>query len=206
MNDEKSLYDEQKKLEEQEGITFYYDREKRLSRMSSNRSLYEDASLKRGFFKVLVNAPGGKYMIIAIFVMLAVILLLGVFNKKNEDVVAGVCANLSAFCFEDKIFVTVKLTDDAQSNVLKEKLGNGLQNDAQNLDQNAPQDSFIRAEVFAVDANGNTLEQKTLYNLQSGDDGAYFFRTTFGDYEVQKIDVVLYVGSESKKLSANVSR
>ena len=100
--------DARKKLEEQ-GVVFYYNREERLKRMPESAKLYNgELQRKRGLFRALIDAPGGKYILSAIGILVAVIAVLAILHKPNENSIGGITATAKAFAYEDKIYVNLK--------------------------------------------------------------------------------------------------
>ena len=90
----------------EEELTFYYSREKRLERYSENKKLYDGSMvMKGGFFSVVVNSPGGKYMILAIFFLIAVIVIFGMTEDDvNTATFRGINARLDAFQYDDTTY------------------------------------------------------------------------------------------------------
>lgn len=205
--------DARKKLENQ-GITFYYDREKRLERQPKLKPLYDGSLIReRGFFAALKNAPGGKCLLAAIALLLVLVAFLSVFDKRNEDALNGVSFSLAAFAFEDTVYVTVKC--DAQK-IAAEK--NAPQNTARKTETaNAPADtpagaataSMQQAQEVSVlftaeDESKTVIDKKTVSGVYTGSE--LLLRVTFTDYDVVKIVAAVTIDGTEKTVSAAVSR
>lgn len=102
-------------MHEEDQLTFYYDREKRLERYSENQKLYNGEMIpKSGFFSVLVNSSGGKYMLLSIFFLLAVIVIFGLSGMDANFVNAdGVSAQLEAFQYEESTYAICILKENS---------------------------------------------------------------------------------------------
>lgn len=174
--------DMQRLRAEQEGAVFYYDRKKRLERMPKNASLY-DGSLtsNRGFFRVLTAAPGGKFLLTGIGMLVAVILLLSVFNKSNTDTIDAIPVSLTAFSFEDTIYVTVKLAENQTH-----------------------EPCSVMVNFTALDKNQSPVELKQVQSAYTGTE--QLVRITFLDYDIAKISAVIDVNDLKKTVSVLVDR
>lgn len=200
--------DARKKLENQ-GITFYYDREKRLERQPKLKPLYDGSLIReRGFFAALKNAPGGKCLLAAIALLLVLVAFLSVFDKRNEDALNGVSFSLAAFAFEDTVYVTVKC--DAQK-IAAEK--NAPQNTARKTETaNAPTDTpagtataqQVSVLFTAEDESKTIIDKKTVSGVYTGSE--LLLRVTFTDYDVVKIVAAVTIDGTEKTVSAAVSR
>ena len=173
--------DARKKLEEQ-GVVFYYNREERLKRMPESAKLYNgELQRKRGLFRALLYAPGGKYILSAIGILIAIIALLAILHKPNENTVGGITASAKAFAYEDKIYVNLKFDKDEKA-----------------------KNAAVLAEVTAVNNEDTAVDSKTLTGEYTGEELA--LRTTFSDFEIQKVTVKITVNGEEKTLSTAVER
>lgn len=177
-----------KNLEANGDVQFYYSREERLERMPNSAKLYNgELSGNKGFFNVLVKAPGGKFMILAIVILVAVILILGVFNRQNEDSLCGVDVSLNAFLFEDTVYVTAKLNE---SKNFSELFGS--------------ETAEITVTFGAFDSNQSLIEEKNVTSVYNGEELA--LRATFTDFEIFKIVSYLQMGDNNISLSVDVEK
>ena len=173
--------DARKKLEEQ-GVVFYYNREERLKRMPESAKLYNgELQRKRGLFRALIDAPGGKYILSAIGILVAVIAVLAILHKPNENSIGGITASAKAFAYEDKIYVNLKFDKNEKA-----------------------ENAAISAEISAVNNEDTVVDTKKLSGDYTGEELA--LRTTFSDFEIQKVTVKITVNGEDKTLSAAVER
>lgn len=174
--------DERKKLEEQ-GIVFHsHSREERLKLNPENAKLYNgELRKKTGLFRVLLDAPGGKYMIFVIIILIGVIVSLAIFNKSNEDSIGGINTTIKAFAYEDKIYVNLKF--DANKDAQK---------------------AVIKAELSAIDKDGTVIDTKELTDEYTGEE--LTMRTTFSDYELKSITAHIALNGEEKTVSVLIER
>ncbi len=171
---------ERQRLIEQEGVTFHYSREEYFKNHPEVEKLHNGEMIpEKGLFKVLVKAPGGKFLLITIGILLAVIVILGVLHKPNQDFIGKVNMNLAAFAFEDTVYVTLKFdpSDDGTA---------------------------VAATVTALTTDNQTVAQRELSgNLN---DKELLLRTTFNDFEIYTVKASIKMNGQEKLLSVVVTR
>ncbi len=143
---------------------------------------------KRGLFRVLVSTKMNRMIFIAMVVMFAVVILISLFGKKShEDTVGGVFCSLSAFSFDDSVFVSMDMSRSTGSR-FRDGIGR--------MD--------VNVEFWAVDADGNDFERKEK-KFEFTDSGKKETgRITFSNYEITKIRAKVDCGGESVELSCKV--
>ena len=101
-------------MNNEEDLVFYYNREKRLERYSENKKLYDGSMvMKGGFFSVLVNSSGGKYMLLSILFLVAVIIIFGLSSIEGNFASAkGISAQLDAFQYEENTYAICVLKEN----------------------------------------------------------------------------------------------
>lgn len=173
--------EERKKLEEQ-GVVFYYNREERLKRMPENAKLYNgELKRKRGLIRVLLDSPGGKYILFVIVILIGLITAFTILDKPDENTVGGITASLKAFAFEDKVYVNLK------------------------FDKNeADLAAAVSAEINSVNTDEKITDTKTLTGEYTGEE--LILRTTFPDFEVKKVTAKIMINGEDSLLSVAVER
>lgn len=173
--------EERKKLEAQ-GIVFHYDRERRLENQPRIKAMYEkQENLPKGFFNVLKAAPGGKFLIITIIMLMAVIVLLGIFNRTGEDKIAGVPVSITAFSFEDQIYTTLKF--DAAENITQ---------------------GVISAEIAVMDSQSTIIDKKVYEQFYDGSE--LVIRTIFTDFDITRVVAVVRFNGEEKTIHTAISK
>ena len=171
---------ERQKLIEQEGVTFHFSHEKYLERHPEIKKLRSGEILpQKGIVKVLVKAPGGKFMLITIGILLAVIVILGFLHKSNQDFIGDVNMNLSAFAFEDTVYVTLKFDPS---------------NDG----------TAVLANVMALTHDEQIVAERELKGNLS--EKELLLRTTMNDFEIYTIKAIIKMNGQEKILSVLVSR
>jgi len=173
--------DERKKLEDQ-GVVFYYNREERLKRMPENAKLYNgELKRKRGLFRVLLDSPGGKYILFVIVILIGIITALSLLDKPDENIAGGITASIKAFVFEDKVYVNLKF--DKNEDILN---------------------AAVSAEINSVNTDEKITDTKTLTGEYKGEE--LILRTTFSDFEIKKVTAKILINGEDSTLSVPVER
>lgn len=171
---------ERQRLIEQEGVTFHYNHDEYLKNHPEIEKLHNGEMIpEKGLFKVLVKAPGGKFMLATIGILLAVIVILGFLHKTNQDFIGKVNMNLSAFAFEDTVYVTLKFDPSADG-------------------------TAVAATVSALTTDDQIVVQHELSGNLS--DKELLLRTTFNDFEVYTVKAAIKMNGQEKTLSVLVSR
>jgi hypothetical protein len=164
-------------------LVFHYNRAERISRAPQNvRDYYAGKSeMPKGLFKVLVASKFSRFMLVSVALLsIAFIFLARTTSDASSGTVAGIPAEVSAFSFDGGIYVSVELKGAA---------------------------GFVAAVPVTarVDFLGN--DKKVI--ASSAIEGIYtgkqeFLRTTFTDYDIMEIAVLLRAGDESSTLNAKV--
>ena len=167
---------------QEKGAVFYYNREKRLEHMPKNAALYDGSlSGSKGFFKVLTAAPGGKFLLGGIGILIAVILLISMFNKQNADTIDEIPVSVTAFLYEDSVYVTLKLAENQ-----------------------VHEPCSVAVNFGAIDENQVLLETKQISGSYDGSE--LLIRTIFTDYDVAKIAAIVTINGVEKTMSVLVDR
>lgn len=148
----------------------------------------------RGLFKSLVSTKGNRLMFVAMVLCFALVFIVSILsNKPNENTLDGVYCKMDAFSIEESVYVSIAMH---LSSSAREK-----------SDSEKPRHFF--AEVTALDSSGEEAGQEKLDFLYSfsKDDGAkdQFLRTSFSDYEIEKIKCTLFLAEEGNEQSVELS-
>ncbi len=165
----------------EEELVFYYNRAERLERAGENVRRYYDGTAPKppkGLFKALVHTKQSRVMLFAVvlsaLVVLAVAFLTGKTDSQSAD---GVRFSLSAFSFEDSVYVSVKLSPEKTA---------------------ASDGTFFKNIVFsALDKDKKTLISQKIALIYDGNET--YCRTIFADYDI--VYVQADIEAENKKLT-----
>lgn len=178
---------ENRRIIPDEELNFYYTRAERLKRAPENvRQFYDGTAPKppKGLFKALVHTKHGKFMLGAVLLSLVVVfvvLFLG--ERANVKSAGGITFTLSAFSFEDSVYVSVKAHESK---------------DAENLPVTVNiVFSALSEEKRPVSRRENTL----IYNGKEE-----FCRTIFTDYDIMSVHAQICVGGENVALHTRVEQ
>lgn len=169
----------------EEDLVFYYDRDERIKNAPKSVQDYYYGNMKPmkpGLFKALVSTKGNRVVFFVLIVCFAVVLAEGVFNKKNEMTFDGVPLTLSAFSFDETVYVSLAFKE------IEER----------------PCDKFFSCEISFLDAQKNPVETKKLNHHYDGSPS--FLRTTFTDYDIMYVTCNITRSDESAVLEVSVKR
>lgn len=164
---------------------YFYNREERIAKAPRNVQEYYNGGMRpvRGL-KVLFNKQNR-------FILLALVLFVGAawvysgFNSTRAYAnIRGINFELSAFEYEEEVFVSLKMKRSKKATDLSP--------------------AAINAEVFVIDPNNQVGDKRSLSYFYA--DGEQFLRTKFTDYDIIRIDMIVKIGEEEKELSAEVKR
>ena len=172
--------------ENQDGLHFYYDRNERLKNAPRMVKDYYNGNMKRpakGLIKVLVATKGSRIIFLTLVFVTALGIAISLLESTaNSDKKDGVRYSLSAFSFDEEIYVSVKLD---------EKAGYGKNTD-------------IYMTIIAKDKSGTVAAKNDLSGTYNGKE--CFFRTTFYDYDILEIEAVIKAGDNTFVLTAPVEK
>jgi len=173
----------------EEKLVFYYNREERLKRAPSIVQRYYrkegEFGMKRGLFRSLVATKANRIMLVTLGFLFAVVLFIGLFAKYEEGSLLGVGTALSAFSFEDTVYVSIKLDKPGK-----------------NFDQSIPLPVKANLSFFNIDEQ--LLEKQELTGKYEGNE--VFLRTTIRDYDIIKVIAIVEMADASAELKAQVQK
>lgn len=167
-------------------LLFYYNRADRLKKAPEVVQKSYNGELPtapKGIFEALVHTKSSRFLLIGLVVVLVAtvgIILLG----KNENVnsINSVEYNISAFSFEDQIYVSI------QPKVSKQEI----------------EQSTISIQIQAIDADNQVVNQKDIVKESITNDE--FIRTIFTDYDIIKISAKISVNDEQIEISCPIEK
>ena len=176
----------EKESENQDGLNFYYNRDERLKNAPRTVKDFYNGNMKtppRGLIKVLVATKGTRIMFLTLVFITALGIAISLVEKtSNSDKKDGIHYSLSAFSFEEVVYVSLK------------------------LDENTSYKKTTNLEISfnAKDKSGTISAKNTETGTYSGIE--QFFRTTFYDYDIIEIDAVIQVDGKTILLTAPVEK
>ena len=166
-------------------LHFYYDRKERIARAPEVVQRYYEnpAAFKpvRGI-RIFFTKQNRFILFALIFFVAFAWIYTAVNNTRSQVVLDGVIYNLSAFSYEDEVYITIKA---------KFKNGTG-------------QRAFT-ANVFAVNSD-NQIQEKLVVEGLADSTEEQSVRARVRDFDIKRIDVIIDSQKESKELSAYVAR
>ena len=174
--------------DDEKNMIFHYHREERLKHAPQIVRDYYDGKFKpyrSGLFRSLVSTKSNRFMFTSIVIVAAVIFILGFFHKDNQDFMAGVRTNLTAFSYAETVYVSVELSDAPKK-----------------FDKSLPLP--LNAEIQAVNTDGQVAEIKKISGKYEGKSA--FFRTTFSDYDILEVTADLTFAGESCRLKSRIQK
>ena len=169
-------------------LHFYYNREERIARAPKIVKDYYAGKLdcrKKGLFKVMFANRGNRFMFAGLVIFMAFIWIYSVISARTALSLAGTTAEISAFSYEETVYVSFKLNE--RKNKSKDDLSDPLK---------------MNVKIAAYDSDSavcNTYEEDIIY-----DGSELFVRTRFSDYDIMTVVAEVRFGSEYKKFAARV--
>src|SRR5574344_1105585 len=152
----------------------------------------EEYTKKRGFFRVLVSGKGNKSIFFVLCITMAIVLLVTVFGKNpNEASVGGVSCSLKAFAFQDKVYVTLELTDPHEGG-----------KKAVQKPQGAAKQADLKFSLYNTD-NADAASSETTCSFDGTKKNVY---QTFDDYDIVKVKCSVTCGGKHADLTAKVTK
>lgn len=167
-------------------LNFHYKREDRLKDAPTVVKKYYAGELPtapKGLFKALVHTKSSRFTFMALILVLALVVALIFFGPKaNQNSIGNTEFNLSAFSFEEKVYVSVK----TQSKV------------------NQPEIQIpLEISISALDKESQILNQEKIETVIT--ENEEFIRTIFTDYDIISIGVEVLNTETKEKISLSCS-
>ncbi|MBQ5471841.1 MAG: hypothetical protein IIT58_07550 [Treponema sp.] len=169
----------------EENLVFRYNREERLKKAPQIvQDYYNGKALQptKGLIRVLFATRGNRLMFLCMCFVFAITWFTGFVNKNNSATINGVKVAINAYSFEEDVYASVKFNDNKKDEVLH----------------------AVTVEFSAYENTGSVCDTKELTDSYIGKE--LFVRTKFRDYDIQKVEALITVGQESKKLSTVVEK
>lgn len=173
-------------------LHYYYNREERLKNAPKPvRDYYEGRAphVEMNIVKALTANPVNRF---ALITLLGVSVLIFVLSRSAEKpyrkAVGGTEMTLSAFSYEDEVYVTLKAADwDTKSGKKKEQLA-----------------GMLSVTYSAIDNQKAAVSSVQKAELYKGEELA--IRTKFSDYDILAVKAEVSLNGEKKELTAAVEK
>ena len=172
-----------------DAMIFRYNREERLAHAPKIVQDYYAGKMQigsRGIFKSLVATRGNRFMLFSVIICAAAMMFMWYFGpSKSEDVLNHVPVQLSAFSFDDTVYVTLTFSEPGK------KYEEGSQ--------------FPVEVTFNFNnVDGQLAHEEIITTKYAGK--KELVRTTFKDYDIIEVTAVLKTGEQEKVLSHKVQK
>lgn len=172
----------------EEEMVFHYNREERIKKAPKIVQDYYAGDFKAfrpGLFKALVATRGNRFMFFTLIIVVAVIFINGIFNKPDRAFIEHVPLSLSAFSFEENVYVSLC-----------------FENPEKKFEKTP--DSVITVEFQFLDANKMAVvKQSFTLNYEEKET---FLRTTFHDYDIFYISAQVSFRKSDQNLLCTVEK
>ena len=167
-------------------LNFHYKREDRLKDAPTVVKKYYAGELPtapKGLFKALVHTKSSRFTFMALILVLALVVALIFFGPKaNQNSIGNTEFNLSAFSFEEKVFVSIKTETKINQTEIQIPL---------------------EISISALDKESQILNQEKIETVIT--ENEEFIRTIFIDYDIISIGVEVLNTETKEKISLSCS-
>ena len=167
-------------------LNFHYKREDRLKDAPTVVQKYYAGELPtapKGLFKALVHTKSSRFTFMALILVLALVVALIFFGPQaNQNSIGNTEFNLSAFSFEEKVYVSIK----TQSKVKQEEIQIPLE-----------------ISISALDKESQIVNQEKIETVIT--ENEEFIRTIFTDYDIISVEVEVLNTESKEKISLSCS-
>ena len=167
-------------------LNFHYNREDRLKDAPTVVKKYYAGELPtapKGLFKALVHTKASRFTFMALILVLALVVALIFFGPKaNQNSIGNTEFSLSAFSFEEKVYVSIK----TQSKI------------------NQPEIQIpLELTISALDMEKQVVNQEKIETVIT--ENEEFIRTIFTDYDIISVEVEVLNTESKEKISLSCS-
>lgn len=167
-------------------LNFHYNREDRLKDAPTVVKKYYAGELPtapKGLFKALVHTKSSRFTFMALILVLALVVALIFFGPKaNQNSIGNTEFNLSAFSFEEKVFVSIKTETKINQTEIQIPL---------------------EISISVLDKESQILNQEKIETVIT--ENEEFIRTIFTDYDIISVEVEVLNTESKEKISLSCS-
>ena len=157
--------------EGEEHLHFYYNQEERLKRAPKIVQDYYSGEFKlnKGF-RVLVANRGNRFILIVLVLCLIMVGFTSLFASFDKGKIENLNFTLSAFSFEEEIYVSLKVKSAKRKADTADKSGTEIP---------------VKVDFSCFDADKQLIFTKTIEGIFSGEE--LYIRTKFSDYDILSV-------------------
>lgn len=175
--------------EDEESVVYHYgkpgERLKNAEEIVRQYYAGEGPQPPKGIFHSLVQTRSSRLILMVMLAMVAIVLLTSIMDRGSGGAVVGlVPVELSAFSFEDRVYISLYLEENSRVDF-----------------SDSP---TVTCNFLIYTTDNQVIHQETVKTFYTGKED--FLRTTFGDYDILYVDGVVTVGEETKILRTDVIR
>ena len=170
--------------EGEEPVVFRYNREERLKNAPQIVRDAYDGKMKpiRGF-KVLWVNKSNRYILLSLIIFIGFVwVFTAVSSTKSYAKINNIAFELSAFSFQDEVYVTLKIND-------------------KNANEKSPPVK-VTVEVFFINNDKQIIEKKELSLVYR--DGEKTLATKAGDYDIIRVDAIIQADNKEKEVTTAI--
>ena len=170
--------------EGEETIVFRYNREERLKHAPQIvRDAYEGKLKPVRGIKIFWVNKANRFILLSLIIFIAFVwIFTAVSSTKSYAKINNITFELSAFSFQDEVYVSLKVNDKAAN------------------DKSPP--VKIVTEVFFINNDNQIIEKKELSLVYR--DGEQTLTTKAGDYDIIRVDAIIQADNKEKEVTTAV--
>ena len=168
----------------EEKLVFRYNREERLRNAPQIvRDAYDGKMNPVRGFKILWVNKSNRYILLSLVFFIGFIwVFTAISNTKNYVKINNIAFEISAFSFQEEVYVTLKVNDKKAD------------------EKSAP--VKVDAEVFFINNDNQVVEKKELSLVYR--DGEKTLATKTNDYDIIRVDAIINASNKEKEVTVAV--
>lgn len=169
----------------EEPLHFFYNREERIARAPKIVQDYYSGKFnctKKGLFRTLFATRGNRLMFASMVIFMAFVWIYSLVMNRASIEVAGSTAELSAFSYDENVYVTFKIKERKKS------------------DEREPVSVNVKLDAYDSDSCVcNSYSETVIF-----DGSEVFVRTKFPDYDIISVAAEVDFESENRHFAVKV--
>lgn len=180
--------------ETEDDLEFHYHRENRIEHAPKNVKKWYDGtaqSAPKGFFEAFIHTKASRIILITLIIVLASYgVSFFVSQQKQSAVLSGIPVKLSAFTFEETLYISIKASE------VSEKKFKKISNNTAEIP--------IEIHIKYLGEDGYQIGVKNLTGFYTGKEA--FYRTTTPNYDILSVETELVDSNTSINLITKVQQ
>lgn len=176
---------------------FFYNREERIKHAPKEVQDYYNGNweLQKGI-KVLVKNKANRFFLIALVVVTAFAMFISRAEaRKNQSEIGGYKTELSAFSYEDTVYVKLKIYEDTK---VAQKKGN------KKVDETLKDPKVFSVDFSVLNSDAQVVDSHSDELLMEKDEETISF--TLSDYEIAQIKAQISCGDEKTEVVTGIKK